>query len=260
MPQQTEAPRASRRAHWNNHLERHAHARPDSVAFRFQGETTTWRELRDRVERLAAALAERGVGSGDRVALLMGNRPEFMEVVLAANRLGAIGVPVNFRLSGGEVAYILDDSGARLLFVDDTGKSAVEDAVKRASERVSVVTVGGFELDGASSYDAILGESTEPAEQVDVPEDTPALIMYTSGTTGRPKGAVLSHQNLLSESVVLIRAYELCSDDEVNLVASPMFHIGAIGSIAPLMLIGGTMVVLPSAAFDAAQVLDLLGE
>ena len=101
MAHQTEAPRASRRAHWNNHLERHAHSRPDRAAFRYQGNTTTWRELRERVDRLAGVLAERGIGSGDRVALLMGNRPEFMEIVLAANQLGAIGVPVNFRLSGG---------------------------------------------------------------------------------------------------------------------------------------------------------------
>ena len=75
-------------------------------------------------------------------------------------------------------------------------------------------------------------------ERVDVPEDSPALIMYTSGTTGRPKGAVLTHQNMVAECVVLIRAFELTSADEVGLVASPMLHIGAMGSMAPLMLRG----------------------
>ena len=93
-------------------------------------------------------------------------------------------------------------------------------------------------------------EEGEPTDPVDVPEDSPALIMYTSGTTGRPKGAVLSHQNLLSRVRHADPAYELCSDDEVDLFASPMFHIARIGSIAPLMLIGGTMVILPPAAFD----------
>ncbi len=106
----------------------------------------------------------------------------------------------------------------------------------------------------------MLEEGHDAIPTVDVPEDAPALIMYTSGTTGRPKGAVLTHMNLLSESVVLIRAYQLMEADEVNLVASPMFHIGAIGSIAPLMLIGGTMVILPSGAFDAPSVLRLLEE
>ena len=257
MSDRTAAPRATRRAHWNNHLARHALSRPDHAAFRFEGRTTTWGELCERVERLAGALAELGVESGDRVALLMGNRPEFMEIVLAANRLGAIGVPVNFRLSGSEVAYILDDSGAALLFVDEAAQKAAPDAVERTSGTVTVVAVGDFEGAGAEPYESVV-ERGKPAAAVDVPEDTPALIMYTSGTTGRPKGAVLSHQNLLSECVVLIRAYELCSEDEVNLVASPMFHIGAIGSIAPLMLIGGTMVILPSAKFDAGHVLDLL--
>ena len=116
----SEPPHASRRSHWVNHLERHAHGRPEGVAFRFRGETTTWRELHARVERLAAALAARGVAAGDRVAMLMGNRPEYMEALLAANRLGAIGVPVNFRLAAGEIAYILENSGATVLFVDES--------------------------------------------------------------------------------------------------------------------------------------------
>ena len=246
--------------HWNNHLLRHALGRPDRPAFRFQGETTTWRELRDRVSSLAGAMERRGISFGDRVAVLMGNRPEFMETVLAANLLGAIAVPVNFRLSGPEIAYVLDNSGARLLVVDDTAEKAVRAAVEKTAERVSVVAVAASAETDFEAYDDLLAEEREPGELPDVPEDTPALIMYTSGTTGRPKGAVLSHQNLLSETLTLVRAYQLTSDDEVNLVASPMFHIGAIGSIAPLITIGGTMVVLPSAAFDAGRVLRLLEE
>ncbi len=248
MPQ----PHASRRSHWVNHLERHAHGRPDGVALRFRGETTTWQELQDRVERLAAALAARGVAAGDRVAMLMGNRPEYVEALLAANRLGAIGVPVNFRLAAGEIAYILENSGAKVLFVDELGAETGAQAADQVDDDV--------ELIGVDDFSAVLEEAHDAIGAVDVPEDSPALIMYTSGTTGRPKGAVLTHSNLLSESVVLIRAYQLMESEEVNLVASPMFHIGAIGSIAPLLLIGGTLVILPSGAFEPEAVLRLLEE
>jgi fatty-acyl-CoA synthase len=93
---------------------------------------------------------------------------------------------------------------------------------------------------------------------VDVPEDTPALIMYTSGTTGRPKGAVLSHRNLQAQAVTIIRAWRLFADGDVNLVASPMFHIGAFGSIVAIILVGATLVIQPSGAFDPAELLEIL--
>ena len=253
-------PHASRRSHWVNHLGRHAHGRPEGVAFRFRGETTTWLELHGRVERLAAALAARGVAAGDRVAMLMGNRPEYVEALLAASRLGAVGVPVNFRLAAGEIAYILENSGAKVLFVDGLGVATGEQAVTQVSQDVELIGVDDAESAAPSRFSAVLEEGHDAIATIDVSEDSPALIMYTSGTTGRPKGAVLTHMNLLSESVVLIRAYQLMESDEVNLVASPMFHIGAIGSIAPLILIGGTMVILPSGAFDPGGVLRLLEE
>src|SRR5688500_12208194 len=93
-----------RRNHWVTHVERHAFSDPDGPALRFLGATTTWQQLRDRVAALAGALTRRGVIAGDRVAVLMSNRPEFVEAALAVNRLGAICVPVNFRLTVDEVA------------------------------------------------------------------------------------------------------------------------------------------------------------
>ena len=105
-------------AHWVDNLARHALSRPDRVAIRFEGRSITWSELEDRVARLAGALAQRGVGRGDRVAVLMLNRPEFVETVLAANRIGAIAVPVNFRLVAAEISYVLGDSGAKVVVTD----------------------------------------------------------------------------------------------------------------------------------------------
>src|ERR1700753_1335688 len=105
-------------AHWVDHVARHACSIPDQIALRFQGESITWADLHQRVQLAAAGFAERGVQGGDRVAILMTNRPECLEAVLAANALGAIAVPVNFRLAPAEAAYVLADSGARLIVTD----------------------------------------------------------------------------------------------------------------------------------------------
>src|SRR4051812_13862887 len=105
-------------AHWVDSLARHAYSIPDEIAIRFEGASLTWAQFDDRVRRLAAAFAERGVGRGDRVVVLMTNRPEFVEATIAANAVGAIAVPVNFRLTPSEVGYVLRDSGATLVVTD----------------------------------------------------------------------------------------------------------------------------------------------
>src|SRR5579862_5100785 len=249
-----------RRNHWVNHIVRHAHEKPDAVYLRFQGGSVTWSQLRDRVNAVAAAMASRGVTAGQRVAVMMTNRPEFLETMFAANALGAIAVPINFRLAPDEVAFILTDSGARLLVVDQATGPAAAAARAACPHQIGFVSVGG--ADGADPWflapDFPAGPVAGQPPLVDIPEDSPALIMYTSGTTGRPKGAVISHQNLQAQALTVIRAFALCSDGEVNLIASPLFHSGGIGSIVPTILIGGTTVITPSGAFEPSAVLDIL--
>ena len=116
-------------AHWADHVARHAFAIPEAVALRYQGESITWAGLHDRVRRAAAAFAGQGVRRGDRVAVLMTNRPEFLESVLAASAVGAIAVPVNFRIAPAEAAYILQDSGASLVVTDPPLAPLAEAAV-----------------------------------------------------------------------------------------------------------------------------------
>ncbi len=245
---------AFRRNHWVNHVRRHAAMRPNDVAFRFQGQSTTWAEFHARVERLANALAGRGIQAGARVAVLTGNRPEFLEVVLAANLIGAIAVPINHRLSAHEVAYIVEDSAATLLFSDSLTTTIAAEAVRLVKAPLAVVDIG----EADSAYEDLVGSDPRSSPLVDVPENADALIMYTSGTTGRPKGAVLTHQNLQAQALTVTRAFELTSSDDVNLVASPLFHIGAIGSVVALLLTGGTIVIAPSTAFNACETLDVL--
>jgi fatty-acyl-CoA synthase len=244
------------RNHWVSHIARHAHAKPGEIYLRFEGTSITWAQLHERIGTVAAAMRERGIGAGDRVAIMMTNRPEFLETMFAANALGAIVVPVNFRLAPDEIAYILTDSGASLLVVEEATAAAAASARAACAREIGFVSTG--HADGADPYFPVAAAAEAGAPAVDVPEDSPALIMYTSGTTGRPKGAVLSHENLHCQSLTLIRTWRLFGDDEVNLCASPLFHIASIGSVAPMTLIGGTTVLLPSGGFSSAATLGLI--
>ena len=251
---------AARTYTWITQLSRHAHQKPDAVALRFAGRGTTWRELDDRVSRLGAGLADRGVRPGDRVAILMMNAVEYVEATLALNRIGAIAVPVNFRLVAEEVAWILDNCGASGLVVDAT--LAPLAAAVRGRMPVPLCLVAGGDPaaagPGAEAYDDVLASGSPGAPPTAVTEATTALIMYTSGTTGRPKGAMLSHLNLLMQSITIVRGWRIFTEDEITLVASPLFHIAGIGAMAPMLLTGGTGVIVPTTAFDPAAMVDLL--
>ena len=175
---------ARRRNHWVSHIARHAHEKPSGVYLRFEGGSVTWAQIHERVSGLAAALRERGVRAGDRVAIMMTNRPEFLETMFAANAIGAIVVPVNFRLAPDEIAYILTDSGASLLVVEEATAAAAASARAACTHEIGFSSTGHAE--GADPYFPVASGPVEPPA-VDVPEDSPALIMYTSGTTGRPE-------------------------------------------------------------------------
>ncbi|MDV6303641.1 MULTISPECIES: fatty-acid--CoA ligase FadD5 [Rhodococcus] len=243
-------PRLSNRNNWNNHVRRHALMQPDAVALRFQGRSISWRELDDRVSRCAGVLQSRGIGFGDRVLIVMLNRPEYLEAVLAINALGALAVPVNFRMTPPEVAFLAQNSGSTLVITDDTLTPLAEAVVAQSDSLNGIITVG-------DDYEALLS-AAEPADTVDVPDDAPALIMYTSGTTGRPKGAVLTHANMQAQAFTCIRALQMSATDEVGFCASPMFHIAALGSLAPSLLLGIPTVVHPVGAFDPGTLLDVL--
>src|SRR5436189_3248648 len=163
---------ARRRNHWVSHIARHAHEKPGSVYLRFEGRTITWAQIHERVSGLAAALRELGVRAGDRVAIMMTNRPEFLETMFAAGAIGAIVVPVNFRLAPDEVAYILTDSGASLLVVEEATAAAAASARAACAHEIGFVSTG--RVDGADPYFPPGSGPAEPAA-ADVPEDSPAL-------------------------------------------------------------------------------------
>lgn len=251
--------RARRMSHAEQ-LARTARRSPDVVAFRFRDVDRTFLELDARVTRLAGALAARGVVPGGRVATLMMNGLEVVETYLAAALLGAICVPINFRLVADEVAYILRDSAAGALVVDQTLIGVARAAREQVPGSGACLLTGGEGLEagaGAESYEQALATAGEPP-QPDVSEHDAAFIMYTSGTTGRPKGAVLSHFNLLMNTMNMVAGMGFRDDDRRWLSGLPLFHIGGLNGILPYLLLGGTSVILPSGQFDAAEVVDIL--
>ncbi len=252
-----EQPYLARRQNWVNQLERHAFMQPGATALRFMGKTLTWADLRDRVAKIAGALSRRGVANGDRVMILMLNRTEFVESVLAANLIGAIAVPVNFRLTPPEIAFLVEDCEARVMITEPV-LAPVAAAVRGVTSVLGTIVVAGDSADeGLLAYEDLVTESGDPATPADVPNDSPALIMYTSGTTGRPKGAVLTHTNLTCQTTANLYTHGFAATD-VGFIGVPFFHIAGIGNLLTGLLMGLPTVIHPLGAFDPGHLLDVL--
>ncbi len=209
---------------------------PDRTALVGDDRRLTYADLDRRANRLANALQARyGIRRGDRVAFLAFNSLEFMEVMVGAARLGAILVPLNFRLTAPELQYQLADSGSRLLFLGPEQKEMqVTMLAGTAVEHV---------VDLAASFEELLASASEAPVSGDHPLDTPELIVYTSGTTGKPKGAVLTQGNILGNAINNAMCLDITSRD-VNLVPLPLFHVGGIGLFnTPTLFAGGTVVI-----------------
>ncbi|NGN69436.1 long-chain-fatty-acid--CoA ligase [Streptomyces sp. A7024] len=256
-------PSWSFRHHWMSQAATHAMMRPDKPALRYLGETTTWAQLSRRSLQLAAALAGRGVAAGDRVAMLTLNHPWFVESVFAANSLGAMAVPLSFRLAPLELDYILGDCTPSAVVVDARLLPLLR-SVPGASSIGTVVVIGEADAAGVGAEAGAEGtfayedfvSAHEPMDLPDISEDSTALIMYTSGTTGRPKGAMLSHRNMQVQAITCIRAMEIFDDSDVGFLTAPFFHIAGLGSIVANFVVGSTVVIHPLGAFDPRSVLD----
>jgi fatty-acyl-CoA synthase len=237
---------------------------PERVAVHFRGADVTYRALEGRVGRLAAALASRlGIARGDRVAYLGYNSPLVLELLFACARLGAILIPLNWRLTVAEHRHIVADATPRALFVepefgahaDDLRDGALaliacEAAAAHVGTAVPVPEPGDW-LDDAGLVASITAESHAGGDL-----DAPLLIVYTSGTTGRPKGAVLTQGALLWNALNSIAAVDMTSADHV-LTVLPMFHVGGLNiHTTPAVLAGATITI--ARRFDPDETLDLI--
>jgi fatty-acyl-CoA synthase len=258
QPSATDQPYAARRQNWTNQLARHALMQPDATALRYLSRTTTWAELQRRVNALADALSRRGVEFGDRVLILMLNRPEFIESFLAINTLGAIAVPANFRMTAPEIGFLVADCEARVVITESV-LAGVATAVRDLDSTLATVIVAGSgPEEDLLGYEDLLAEDGEPHPIVDIDNDAPALIMYTSGTTGQPKGAVLTHINLQGQAMTSLFTNGADINNDVGFIGVPLFHIAGIGNTVIGLLLGLPTVIHPVGAFDPGALLDVL--
>lgn len=226
------------------------------------GRTLTYGELERSVAELTESLYDLGLRRGDRVALLMENSPEFIEIMLATANLGAVVVPVSFRLSPAEIAYLLEDSGATLLAVSDhfcdLATAALEHGGHRVRHVISETQPSALAAVPTSALHTLRGGLERGPDPLTRDDDL-CVIMYTSGTTGRPKGAMLTHGNMQWNAINMVTVGTGTSGSTVTLAVAPMFHIGALGlSVLPILYAGGTVVTVR--AFDPTATCKLLVE
>ena len=235
-------------------ISRRARRTPDRVAIMHEGRASTYLGLHERVSRLAGALRGLGVGRGDRIAYLGPNHQAYLETLFAAGTLGAVFVPLNMRLAGPELAHHLTDSGSSVLVY------APAQAAVLASIRTDLVLRHVVALaepgEGEHDYEELLASAAPDPADEPVSLGDPCLIMYTSGTTGRAKGATLTHGNITWNAINVLVDADF-GQDEMALVVAPLFHTAALNMLClPAILKGGT--VLIESAFDPARALDLI--
>lgn len=237
-------------------LDHHATVRPERTALVWTGGQYSYAQLHERANALAAALADRGVGAGDHVALLMQNTPEFIETIYAVNRLGAAFLPLNFRLAPSEWQYILEHGRAVAVVTEaqfETQLAAVTDGLPMVA-RLTVDTPMTTAF--TQFHQAVAPYQGARIPPVDVTPDSLQRLMYTSGTTARPKGVCITHSNFAWKTLGLLVQFGW-NDSEVTVVGGPLYHVGALDMGGLTTLHAGGQLVLQK-KFDPEGLLALI--
>jgi long-chain acyl-CoA synthetase len=240
-------------------LARTAARLPQKAAITFRGQPTTYTELDRRANQVANGLIGLGVQPGDRVALYLHNIPLFIEAFYGILKAGAAVVPMNPLYKQGEVEYILQDSGAKAILTFAPFAPVAVAAAANAPELRHVVVASPEDIPGTQPWRSTFGEASEAAPSVAVGASELAALPYTSGTTGRPKGAMLSHGNMISNCEQCTRVERIKpSEDDVVWIALPLFHSYAMNVAMNLAVMHGASMALierfePAAALQSVQ-------
>ncbi len=235
---------------WFAVLEHHANRTPDKPLAVFGDVIVTYQGMVDRSAALAAGLHARGVGPGDVVGLLSYNNIEFLITIFGTNYLGAIVMPLNWRLAPAEIRFILEHSEARALLCDGALVEPANEATREFDSLVRVC-VSPTSAEGWEPFSGLLAAS-DPALRACAGGDDIHRLMYTSGTTGRPKGVMITHENLAWKNYAHIAEFGLTEAD-VGLACGPLYHVGALDLTTTSLIAAGATTIL-HATFDAESV------
>lgn len=236
-------------------IDRHAGLTPDKTAIRFSGRDVSYAELAARVDKLATAFDASAIRQGSCVAYLGFNSPEMLALLFACARVGALFMPLNWRLAGPEHRQMIEDCPPALLFVEPHFVNQTE-AWRGAVNGITLISFGpAKDSDGWISCDEFCDRANGPAPRdPSVGEDTPLLICYTSGSTGKPKGVVLTQRALICNAANSVDMHDLTADD-IILNTLPLFHVGGLNNLTtPALQAGCTVVLHPK--FDAGATFD----
>ena len=242
---------------WVGVLEHHALRTPDKPIGVFEGRSVSYREMLDWAADLAIGLRDRGVGEGDVVGLLSYNNLEFLVTIFAANYVGAIAMPINWRLAATEVRFILEHAQARALVCDGALFELGSEATRDLSMPLARIVIADSATDGWERFVDVGATATLSVQRVArtrVGGDDVHRLMYTSGTTGRPKGVMLTHANLAWKNFAHITEFGFNNTD-VGLACGPLYHVGALDLITTTMIAVGATTMIHR-VFDAAMVVD----
>jgi long-chain acyl-CoA synthetase len=211
----------------------------------------SWRQAVDQAARIAAGFRKLGLQRGDRVAILLGNRIEFPLLLFAAAHEGLVTVLLSTRQQKPEIAYVLTDCGARILIHE----AALAERLPDARDVPDVIHRIAIDDDAQLSRFGILSDNPMAPTPVEVGEEDTAMILYTSGTTGKPKGAMLAHCNIVHSSMVFVSCLQLTAADR-SIAAVPLGHVtGVVANITTMIRCGGALIIMPE--FKAAEYLKL---
>ncbi|MFN8535423.1 MAG: long-chain fatty acid--CoA ligase [Dehalococcoidia bacterium] len=235
-------------------LSHHAVRFPDRPCVLWEDETISWGAMDERAGRIAGGLQSLGIGKGDIVALLLHNCPEFIELIWAIGWVGAVFMPINWRLAGDEVAYIVGHAGAKLV-VSERELEALAEAARPAAPQARFVSIDG---DSAGWIPYATLRSATPPPIAEVAADDLHRLMYTSGTTARPKGVMISYGNLYWKNIAHVVEFGVTADD-LGLACGPLYHVGALDLTTTTLLYAGAPVVVQR-KFDAGAVIAAFEE